>query len=101
MTTITLQLDPSRLENPDLDIRYILPDLLVEKSNGILSDDSYDYVGDSNRLLLFLRAKDPVKGLACVLNVIENERVLGNDLRKVTIVTIDRGGVQEIVFPRS
>ena len=46
MPTIALRLDPRELINPDLDIRYALPDLLVERSGGVLSDDGYDYVGE-------------------------------------------------------
>ena len=46
MPKIALRLDPGRLENSDLDIRYALPDLLVERPGGALADGGYDYVGD-------------------------------------------------------
>jgi hypothetical protein len=48
MAMVMLQLDPARLSNPDLDIRYALPDLLVERSSGRLTDDGYDYPGDGS-----------------------------------------------------
>jgi hypothetical protein len=94
-----VRLDPRRLENPDLDIRYVLPDLLAERSGGAASDDGYDYVGPGPLLLLFLQAADVEPALACVLDVIENVHVLGNDLRPAAVVAVHREGRDEVVYP--
>jgi hypothetical protein len=51
MHTIAIKLHAEHLANPDLDIRYVLPNLLKERSGGIISDDGYDYVGDDNDLV--------------------------------------------------
>src|SRR5262249_25029749 len=99
MHTVVLRLDPSLLDNPDLDLRYALVDLLAEQSGGVIADDGYDYVQDSNLLLLFLKASRPQVALACVLDVIENVRVLGNDLRQGVVVAISKGAKYEVVYP--
>ena len=90
MVTIVLRLDPNRLDNPDTDIRYTLPDLIVERSAGVIRNDGYDYVGDVPYLIMYLRASDLETALECVVNVIENVRVLNNDLRPATVVAVER-----------
>jgi len=40
--SIVIQLDPKLLVNPDADLRYLLPDLIVERSQGSIADDGYD-----------------------------------------------------------
>ena len=99
MATVVVRLDPRRLGNPDADLRYRLPDLLAERSAGVITDDGYDYVGDGPLLVLFLRAARLEPALACVLDVIENVPVLGNDLRPAAAVAVDRGGRHEVVYP--
>jgi hypothetical protein len=96
---LVLRLDPQLLENPDLDIRYVLPDLLAQRSGGLISDDGYDYAGSGNVLLLFLRTTNLGPALACVLDVIQNVRVLENDLRRGVVVAIQRKSGHEVVYP--
>ena len=92
MPTVAIQLDPSRLTNPDLDIRYVLPDQLEEDSASAVSDDGYDYGRTSDRLTLFL-------------GTLENE-ILGNHLLNegvvVAIAAADRCTTEQeytVVFP--
>jgi hypothetical protein len=99
MATLVVRLDPQLLDNPDADIRYRLPELLAERSKGIMSDDGYDYVGEQPLLVLFLKASRLKPALACVLDVIENVRVLDNDLRPAAVVAVERKGKYEIVYP--
>lgn len=56
MIDIAIRLNPQQLANPDLDIRYLLPDLLAQQSGGQIQDDGYDYVGSIPFLVVFLRA---------------------------------------------
>jgi hypothetical protein len=100
MHTLVLRVDPGRLDNPDADLRYRLPELLAEESGGVISDDGYDYVGDPPLLVLFLKASKLRPALACVLDVVENTRVLGNDLRRGVVVAVERKGGHEVVYPR-
>src|SRR5262245_16134431 len=100
VATVVLQLDPARLSNPDLDIRYALPDLLVERSSGRLTDDGYDYAGEGSApcLLLFLRADDVKAAIPGIIEVLKSERVLGNDLSCVP-VAVEDGDQLRVVHP--
>ena len=44
MQTIIIVLNPAKLENPDLDLRYDIPDRIHEVSNGAIQDNGYDYI---------------------------------------------------------
>jgi hypothetical protein len=99
MATVVVRLDPRLLDNPDTDIRYRLPDLLAERSAGVITDDGYDYVGEGPLLVLFLKASDLKAALRCLLDVVENFRVLDNDLRPAAVVPVEREGGHEVVFP--
>ncbi len=99
MTTLVVRLDPRRLDNPDADIRYLLPDLLAQRSAGVICDDGYDYVGEAPLLVLFLKVSELEPALACVLDVVENVRVLDNDLRPAAVVAVQREGGHEVVYP--
>jgi hypothetical protein len=99
MYTIILRLDPQLLDNPDADIRYRLPDLLAERSGGLIADDGYDYVGTGPLLVLFLKASRLKPALACVLDLVENVRVLDNDLRRGVAVAVERKDGHEVVYP--
>jgi hypothetical protein len=99
MHTILIRLDPRLLSNPDLDIRYVLPDLLAERSGGVITDDGYDYVGDRPFMILFLKVADLDSAIETILDLIENIRVLGNDLRQGSVVAIRRDGHDEVVYP--
>lgn len=97
--TIATGIDPQRLDNPDADIRYKLPDILVEQSAGLIVDDGYDYVGSQPLLVMFLKCTDLQKAISCVLHVIQHVRPFGNDLRPATTIAILRDGECKVIFP--
>ena len=99
MHSIVLRLDPRLLDNPDLDIRYVLPDLLADRSGGVIADDGYDYVGERPYLVLFLKAAELGPATDCVRDVIENVRVLDNDLRRGVVAAVERDGRHEVIYP--
>jgi hypothetical protein len=94
-----IQLNPQTMGNPDLDIRYALPDLLAERSNGMIKDDGYDYVGDPLVMMLFLEVSDVEKASALIMDVVENVRVLDNDLRSAAVVAVQDGATTRVVYP--
>ena len=100
MATIVIQLDPTRLANPDLDIRYMLPDLLVARSGGRLREDGYDYFGEGLESLMqvYLTTEDAAAALPGVIHVLRTERVLGNDLSEVAVAVEDEEGFR-VVHP--
>jgi hypothetical protein len=99
MDTIAIKLEPTLLANPDADMRYRLPDLLAERSGGMIEDDGYDYVGPSNALVVFLRVSDLEQAWAVIHDVVTNVRVLDNDLQGAATVAIQRGEKFEVIFP--
>lgn len=46
MQTIIITLDPEKLDNPDLDLRYTLPEQLEQWTHGAVTDNGYDYLDD-------------------------------------------------------
>ncbi len=43
MGTIAIKLNPEKLENVDLDLRYLVPERIEEVTNGKVQDNGYDY----------------------------------------------------------
>ena len=99
VATIAIRLDPQLLDNPDADIRYRLPDLLAERSAGVISDDGYDYVGPQPLMVVFLKASRLKPALVCVLDVVENVPVVGCLLRPGAVVAVERKAGWEVVYP--
>ena len=99
MDTIAIKLDPAQLANPDADMRYALPDLLVERSGGVIKDDGYDYIGPSNAMVVFLKVTDVERAISCITDVIANVQVLENDLRTAVTVALQRGDKFEVIYP--
>lgn len=89
MTSIELRIDPSKLANPDLDIRYVLPDLIAERSRGKIRSTGYDYEGDVfSCMILYFEAEDPSEAIAIIQNILKNETVLENSLRLASSVRV-------------
>jgi hypothetical protein len=97
--SIVVRIDPQLLENPDADIRYVLPDLLAERSSGIITDDGYDYMGETPLLMLYLQVSDLQLALACILDIVQHVRVLGNNLEQAVVVAIKNDNDYEVVYP--
>ena len=100
MATIILQLDTTQLSNPDLDLRYVLPDLITQQSAGRLKDDGYDYVGEGldHLMLLFFTTEDAPAQIPGLIAFLTSERVMGNDLANV-VVGVEDGAERRIVHP--
>ena len=83
MQTIIILLDPSKLENPDLDLRYNIPDRIEEISDGRIEDNGYDYIETGGRddiLGIWLRTKSADKSYPVIIKLFQEEKFLGNDL---------------------
>lgn len=101
MPTVYVRLDPRKLENPDLDMRYALPDLISAESGGAVKTDGYDYVGEAPFLLLFMTTEDINQGLLWVLSVLEHGKSFGNDFLRSTVVAVDRDGQKVVMHPKN
>ncbi|MDO4943618.1 MAG: hypothetical protein Q4E74_00285 [Ruminococcus sp.] len=104
MQTIIIKLNPSKLENPDLDLRYSVPERIVEISGGAISDDGYDYLED-NSLGLWLKADCANDSYPLIVELLSNEKFLNNDLSLSAEIYISEKECDDIencskVFPR-
>ncbi|HMA92782.1 MAG TPA: hypothetical protein VKP30_08855 [Polyangiaceae bacterium] len=80
MPSIVIRLDPERLQNPDLDLRYMIPDQLAARSSGLIADDGYDYEPENNVMQIYLRTTNLEFAVPLVVEMLETECVLGNIL---------------------
>jgi hypothetical protein len=75
-----IRLDPRRMENPDTDLRYVVPDRLVEVSSGILMDSGFDYEEGTDAMLIYLSTDNLDAALPFVIELLENEIIYENQL---------------------
>jgi hypothetical protein len=97
MTNLVLTLDPEKLANPDLDLRYIIPDLLAERSNGNIKADGYDYEDREENpasplMAIFLIAENLPSALKDIGQLLVGEEVLGNHLSQGAVLYIEQNG---------
>ena len=95
MQTILITLDSTRMDNPDLDIRYILPDCIDEYTDGAVTDNGYDYL-DNDIMALWLETEDAAENVGKVIELIESEVILENDLKKAAEVYISEEDCAEL-----
>ncbi len=79
METILIILDSKKLENPDLDIVYALPDKLEEYTHNEIYDNGYDYLTNTE-IGIWLATKSAKAGYNKVIEFLENHMVCGNNL---------------------
>src|SRR5262249_34497757 len=97
---VLLPIDPHRLMNPNWSIRNDLPDVLFERSRGLIRSNGYEASADGKALLIYLQAEGLTESLPYIKDVIENTRVLDNDLRPAVVAAVQRPGGYDIVTPR-
>jgi len=79
MQTIIIVLDSEKMTNPDLDIRYVLPDRIEEYMNQLVKDNGYDYL-ENDELALWLETEDAAKYADKIVALLNAETILENDL---------------------
>ena len=93
MKNLVLTLDPDKLQNPDLDLRYVIPDLLSTRSDGNIKDNGYDYEDQESKssplLAIFLIATDFPAALKTINQLVLSEEVLGNNLSSAATLYIE------------
>ncbi len=95
MQTILITLDSSKMDNPDLDIRYILPDRIAEYTDDTVTDNGYDYL-DNDVMAIWLETEDAAENVERVIKLIEAEEILENDLTKAATVYISEDDSAEL-----
>ncbi|KLN52637.1 hypothetical protein VPARA_62610 [Variovorax paradoxus] len=92
MPSVLIRLDARLLVNPDTDLRYVIPDRLADISEGVLSNDAFDYEEGTDAMLIYLSTHNVDAALPFVINVLENEAIYDNrlaDSAKVGISLLD------------
>lgn len=95
MQTIIITLNSDKMDNPDLDIRYELPDRIDEYTDGAITDNGYDYL-DNDIMGIWLETDDAAGNVAKVIQLIESEEILENDLTKSAQVFISEEDCAEL-----
>ena len=111
MQTIIIVLDPEKLENPDLDLRYLIPDRIEEVSNGAIRDNGYDYIDTEGRQLgssllgVWLETESAEENWPLIMKLFQEEKFLGNDLSASVEIFISENDTEDVekctlVFPK-
>ncbi len=111
MQTIIIVLDPEKLENPDLDLRYLIPDRIEEVSNGAIQDNGYDYIETEGRQLgssllgVWLETESAAENWPLIVKLFQEEKFLENDLSKSVEIFISENDTEDVekctlVFPK-
>ncbi len=105
MQTIVIKLNPEKLENPDLDLRYCIPDRIEKISNGKIRDDGYDYLDDtSNSIGIYLQTESAQEHYPMIVQLFREEKIMENDLSLSAEIYISENANEDIanctlVFP--
>jgi uncharacterized lipoprotein len=101
MQTIVIVLNPGKLENPDLDLRYQIPDRIEELSGGLIKDNGYDYIdtedGQPGPLLgIWLETESADENWPVIVKLFQEEKFKGNDLSKAAEIFISENDTEDI-----
>ena len=84
--TIIIKLDSKKLENPDLDIRYRLPERIESITNNRVLDNGYDYLTDTE-LLIFLKTEE-LGEIYPIYRLFKDEKICNNDLSRCSEIFV-------------
>ena len=100
MQTILIVLNSVKLENPDLDIRYDLPDKLERYTHNEISDNGYDHITNTE-LGIWLETQSAKENYVKVVEFFGQHMVCGNDLSgtaKVYISEKEAASLEECIL---
>ena len=87
--SIIISMDSRKMENPDLDIRYTLPDRIEEWSQGAVQDNGHDYVDEEGHILaVWLKTEDAEGWWPKILELLKTEKFEDNDLSQSVQVLV-------------
>lgn len=101
MQTIVIVLNPAKLENPDLDLCYCIPDRIEEVSNGVIQDNGYDYIdtekGQPGPLMgIWLKTESAYENWPMIVKLFQDEKFKENDLSQSAEIFISENDTEEI-----
>lgn len=94
MQTIIVLLYPGKLENPDMDLCYCIPERIEEVTNGMVSDNGYDFLdakeGQPGPLMgIWLKTETASEHWPVIRKLLQEEKFKGNDLSSAEIYISD------------
>ena len=98
MKSIVVILDPGKLANPDLGIRYDLPDAIAEHTKNQITDEGFDYV-DGDRLAIFLKVADD----SCIpemLDYLGKNQICDNHVLDSAVIVYSDGSGYRPIHPQ-
>ena len=110
MQTIIIVLNPAKLENPDMDLCYCIPDRIEEVTNGAIQDNGYDYIDTEDRhsgplMGIWLKTEAASKNWPMITKLFREEKFKGNDLSLSAEIYISENDAEQLencvlVFPQ-
>ena len=87
--SIVLRLDPTRLENPDLEIRWDIERLLEAVTPKIrFVEDGFGYAKNSDAIFLAYATDEPERLIAVLIKLLDEEVVCNNRLGSAAMVAL-------------
>ena len=101
-------LNPGQLQNPDLDLRYLVPDRIEEVSASLIKDNGYDYIdaeAGQPGPLLGIWLETAAHNWPLIADLFQNEQFMGNDLSASAQIYISEKDTDDLenctlVFPQ-
>ncbi len=99
MALIVIEVDPEQLSDPDLDVRFALPELLEAASAGSVTGAG-DGVDEDERVHIYLDTADLVAGVRLITQILQSRLLEGEDLSRCRIGVRNAPGQPfDVVFP--
>ena len=95
MQTIVIRLMPSKLKNPDLDLRYVVPDKIEKVTKGGIADNGFDYLPD-NSMGIWMQTENAQQSYPLIVKLFQKTKFLKNDLSKAAEIYISEGECAEL-----
>lgn len=96
METIVIKLNAELLENPDLDLCYIVPSKIEELSLKKIIDNGYDYLeGQNNPIGIWLKTESAEENYQFIIDLFKKELFIGNDLSRSAEIYISKADCDE------
>lgn len=110
MQTIIVVLNPGKLQNPDMDLCYCVPERIEEVSNGRIQDNGYDFLetedGEPGPLMgIWLKTESASEDWPAIAELFQTEKFKENDLSMSVKIYISEKDAEDIenctlVFPK-
>ena len=98
---IMVQVPMVKLNNPEIELSYILIEIIEEELRNTGNGFSEDYtIGEkSENLNLYFKVIDPYRAMESIEYILSGKEIMGNDIMVVSLIAIKEEGGYKIIFP--